>query len=267
MPSASGGLSINGIRLHYEESGGGAPILCIHGAGSSALAWAGAVEKLARLGRVIAYDRRGCGRSERPEPYERTTVGEHADDAAALLEALAPAPAVVVGRSFGGWVATELALRHPGRVRALILLEPDAPGLSPAADAWVSAFAGRIRRVAADAGVDAVGEALIVEVAGQDAWRSFPEDVRRMFTDNGPALLAELRAYEAPGADRAALAAIVQPVLLVAAADSPPEFHEPVEALAGALPDARTEMVGGGHIIDPASPVVIAFIEQVLGAR
>ena len=123
----------------------GAPILCIHGAGSSALAWAGAVEKLARLGRVIAYDRRGCGRSERPEPYERTTVGEHADDAAALLDALAPAPAVVVGRSFGGWVATELALRHPGRVRALVLLEPDAPGLSAAADAWVSAFAGRMR--------------------------------------------------------------------------------------------------------------------------
>ena len=60
-----------------------------------------------------------------------------------------------------------------------------------------------------------------------------------MLTDNGPALLAELRAYEAPGADRAALAAIVQPVLLVAAADSPPEFHEPIEALAGALPNAR----------------------------
>ena len=51
------------------------------------------------------------------------------------------------------------------------------------------------------------------------------------------------------------------------AADSPPEFHEPVEALAGALPDARTVLVEGGHIIDPASPEVVAFIEQVLGAR
>ena len=265
MPSTSGGLSVNGVRLHYEESGAGAPILCIHGGGSSALVWTGAAEGLARLGRVIAYDRRGCGRSERPEPYERTTVGEHADDAAALLDALAPAPAVVVGRSFGGWVATELALRHPGRVRALVLLEPDAPGLSAAADAWVSAFGDRMRAVAADAGVGAVGEALITEVAGQDAWRSFPEEVRRMLTDNGPALLAELRAYETLGADRAALAAIVQPVLLVTAADSPPEFHEPIEALAGALPDARTELVGGDHLIDPASPVVIAFIGEVLG--
>ena len=60
---------VNGIRLHYEEHGSGAAILCIHGAGSTALMWAEAVEELARLGRVIAYDRRGCTRSERPEPY------------------------------------------------------------------------------------------------------------------------------------------------------------------------------------------------------
>ena len=66
MPSTSGGLSVNGVRLHYEESGAGAPILCIHGGGSSALVWTGTAEGLARLGRVIAYDRRGCGRSERP---------------------------------------------------------------------------------------------------------------------------------------------------------------------------------------------------------
>ena len=58
MPSTSGGLSVNGIRLHYEESGAGAPILCIHGGGSSALVWSDASERLARLGRVIAYDRR-----------------------------------------------------------------------------------------------------------------------------------------------------------------------------------------------------------------
>jgi pimeloyl-ACP methyl ester carboxylesterase len=74
---------VNGIRLYYEEYGEGAPILCIHGGGSSALMWAEAFEELARLGRVIAYDRRGCTRSERPEPYERTSVAEQADDAAA----------------------------------------------------------------------------------------------------------------------------------------------------------------------------------------
>jgi esterase len=93
---------VNSIRLYYEEHGSGAPILCIHGGGSSALMWADAVEELARLGRVIAYDRRGCTRSERPEPYERTSVAEQAYDAAGLLDAVAATPAVVIGRSHGG---------------------------------------------------------------------------------------------------------------------------------------------------------------------
>src|ERR671923_619489 len=107
-------LQVNGVRLYYEAHGSGPPILCVHGAGSSALMWEAAVPRLARLGRVIAYDRRGCTRSQRPVPYDRTSVAEHADDAAALLVALAAAPAVVIGRSYGGAVATDLALRHPG---------------------------------------------------------------------------------------------------------------------------------------------------------
>jgi esterase len=128
---------VNGIRLYYEERGDGAPIACIHGGGSSAVLRGDAVEELAGLGRVIAYDRRGCHRSERPLPYERTTVAEQADDAAALLDALAATPAVVVGRSYGGAVAVDLALRYHDRVRALVLLEGDAPGFSPAGLEWL----------------------------------------------------------------------------------------------------------------------------------
>jgi pimeloyl-ACP methyl ester carboxylesterase len=68
------------------------------------------------------YDRRGSFRSGRPEPYV-TSVHEHADDAAALIDALAAAPAIVIGRSYGGEIAVDLALRYPDRVRALALLE------------------------------------------------------------------------------------------------------------------------------------------------
>jgi pimeloyl-ACP methyl ester carboxylesterase len=125
------------------------------------------------VGRVIAYDRRGCTRSERPETYECTTVAEQADDAAALLDALVDAPAVVIGRSYGGAVAVDLALRYPDHVRALVLLEGDALGLSPAGLEWTRAIRDRLREVAASEGVDAVYETLIGEVLGDGAWTRF----------------------------------------------------------------------------------------------
>jgi pimeloyl-ACP methyl ester carboxylesterase len=61
------------IRLYFEVHGAGAPIVCIQGTSSSAMVWGAAVDELVRLGRVVC-DRRGCTRSERPEPYLVTSV-------------------------------------------------------------------------------------------------------------------------------------------------------------------------------------------------
>jgi len=197
------------IRLYYEERGEGDPILCIHGSLSSAMMWQGAAEELAPLGRVITYDRRGCTRSERPEPYLTTTVSQHADDAAALLQTLSATPAIVIGRSYGGEVATDLALRYPERVRALILLEGATANLSSGARIWVEELTERALAAAAG-GADTVAEVVCRDALGDATWEELPDEVKRMLTANGPAVLAELRGGKLE-VDPAALAATSRP--------------------------------------------------------
>ena len=263
--AAMGALrSVNGVELYVEEHGDGAPILCVHGTGSAAWMWEDALPELARLGRVIAYDRRGHARSPLPEGYERTSPAEQADDAAALLELLTVAPAVVIGRSYGGDVAVSLALRRPELVRALALLEGAPSALSPAAAAWERSLGALVIEAAALAGIDVAGQTLIDGVFGTGAWLAFPEEVQRLFTDNGPAILAEVRGGGLQ-VDPTAVALIEKPVLVVAATESQPVFREAAETLAARLPDARLRVVGGDHIVDPASPEVLAFVAEVLG--
>lgn len=254
-------LEINGVRLYYEDHGSGKAILCIHGAGSSAMVWRSAVDPLAGLGRVIIYDRRGCARSERPDPYE-TSVAQHADDAAALLGALDAAPAVVIGRSYGGDAAIDLALRHPDRVRALALLEAAAVELDPAAKAWDRDVREAIEETALR-DPSRVTETLYRRVLGDDRWESFPEEFRAVFAANSPAVLAEFRGpgLEATAAD---LSRIAVPTLLVAAEESDPVFATVNERMAAVIPGARRVVTGGGHMIDPADPAVLGFVREVL---
>src|SRR5512135_1604569 len=182
----------NGVRLYYEETGSGAPIVCIHGTSSSALVWGDALAPLARLGRVIAYDRRGHTRSERPHPYDVTSVPEHVTDAAALLEVLEATPAMVIGRSYGGEIGLDLALRHPQTVRGLVLLEPAVLGLSASAASFAEPLTGEVLRTSSD-NPRAVAETFLRAVAGDEAWEAFPGPLKEMFTENGPAIAAEFR--------------------------------------------------------------------------
>ena len=253
----------NGVSLHYEEQGAGAPILCIHGTGSSSALWQDAATELATRGRAIVYDRRGFGWSERPEPLV-IDVGQQADDAAALLDALSAAPATVIGRSHGGEIAVDLALHYPDSVRALALLEGGGLSLSPALTAWVAGLDEQIF-AAAERDVGTVGETLLRGVLGDEGWEGLPEPVRQVFTDNGPAIVAEERGGLLDVTVEQ-LATIRQPTLLVAARDSPPALADATALVGASIPSARVEWVDGGHLIDPAHPAVLAFVDEVLAA-
>ena len=254
-------IRVNGVSLYYEEHGVGEPILCLHGTGSSAAAWVDASRELAMHGRTILYDRRGFARSERPEPFV-TNVHQHTDDAAALIDALGAAPALVIGRSYGGNIALDLALRYPDLVRALALLEGGPETLSESAVQWVAELEQELAAAAAE-DMASVGEALIRGVAGAGAWEGLSVEARRIFTDNGPAIIAELRGGILDVSVEQ-LGSIAQPTLLVGGTDSLPAFVEVTKVMAQAMPQAQVEWIGGGHIIDPAHPAVLAFVGEVL---
>jgi len=119
--------TVHGVDLYYDVSGSGDPLLLIMGLAADSTAWAFQVPEFSKHYRTIVFDNRGVGRSAKPVgPY---TIHQMADDAVALLDVLDVERAHVVGVSMGGMIAQELVLRHPSRVRGLVLActypEPD----------------------------------------------------------------------------------------------------------------------------------------------
>lgn len=115
-------------QLHYEEYGQGAPLVLVHGLGSSVRDWEYQIPVLARHYRVIALDVRGHGRSDKPR--ERYSIAGFAADAAALIEHLALPPVHLVGISMGGMIGFQLGVDHPELLRSLTIVN-SSPEVKP----------------------------------------------------------------------------------------------------------------------------------------
>ena len=122
-------VEVNGLSIRYLTVGEGHPLVLLHGAGDNALDWQWVMPALAATYRVYAPDLPGSPNSARPPAaeyspafFERFTAG--------FLDALGIEGAVFVGNSLGGLIALRLALSHPTRVTALVLV--DSAGLGRA---------------------------------------------------------------------------------------------------------------------------------------
>lgn len=120
MPHAD----VDGASIYYEVRGQGVPLVLITGLGGGHLAWFFQLRPFSRHFRVVTFDSRGIGRSDRPcGPY---SIARMARDVVGLMDWIGVPKAHVLGVSLGGMVAQELAIDHPQRVMKLVLASTSA---------------------------------------------------------------------------------------------------------------------------------------------
>jgi pimeloyl-ACP methyl ester carboxylesterase len=112
-------IKVNGISMYYELHGEGIPLVLIMGLRRNLEWWYCQIPELSKQFKIIAFDNRGAGRSDKPDM--EYSIRLFADDTAGLMEALGIHNAHILGVSMGGYIAQELALNYPDKVRSLIL--------------------------------------------------------------------------------------------------------------------------------------------------
>lgn len=120
MPS----IDVDGVSLYYERTGNGEPVVFSHGIPTDYRAWNSQVAAFSKNYTTVTYSRRYAAPNHRDGDVSDSTVEANASDLKGLIEKLGLAPVHLVGHSYGGFVAAQLAADHPDLVRSLVLVEP-----------------------------------------------------------------------------------------------------------------------------------------------
>ena len=260
---------VGDIDIHYELGGSGARLLYISGTGGDLRLKPGVFDgPLPARFEVLAYDQRGMGRTSKPGgPY---SMAGYADDAAGLMQALGWDEALVIGVSFGGMVAQELVLRHPGRVRKLVLACTSPGGAGGASFPFheIQHLAGEARAkhlmpimdVRQDAQWAEAHPELYAQVLAFSAQAPFADEPGHA---EGARLQLEARAKH-DAWDQ--LDQIACPVLIAAGRHDGIARPETQHNIAARIPGAQLEFFDGGHMFmlqDPAAlPAIMGWLDR-----
>ena len=263
MPFAA----VNGIDIYFEVHGHGPPLLNISGTGNDLRRSPASILPVNKAFETLSYDQRGLGQTSKPEGSY--TMADYADDAASLILSMGWASCHVLGTSFGGMVALNLAVRHPDLVDRLVLcctspggVAPSYPlhelaGLDPA-----EAFATRMRltdrRWDPDAdepmpGLGAYYDQMVAAATATPDAEQLAGLGRQLAARAGHDVVADLEA-------------ITQPTLVCAGRYDDIAPMENSELLAERIPDATLRVFEGGHIFmvqdRSAFPAIIEFLRS-----
>jgi pimeloyl-ACP methyl ester carboxylesterase len=237
MPS----LTIDGHPIAYAEAGAGPPLLMIHGTLGDQRSWAAQMEPFGAAHHAIAVSLRHCWPGQWSEGGD-FTIARHTAEIAGFIRALGEGQVRLVGHSRGGHIAFRVAQHHPELVDALVLVEPggeldETLGGAPPAGQQGAAFAKGAALIAE--GKVEEGLAVIAEhTGGPGAWAKRSEARKAVNRDNARTLLGQVNEQRKPYS-RAEAAGIAIRTLLVGGDQSQPHFGVILDALEGAMPNAR----------------------------
>lgn len=248
-------IEVNGAGLRYDLSGSGErTIVLIHEMGGALESWDDVAPRLAARGRVLRYDTRGAGLSQKARGT--LAIDTMADDLAALLDALQVAGKVAVtGIAVGGAIALHAAVRLRQRVSAAIVTSP-AIGIAAERRAAVLARVATIEREGMQSAVeDSMANGYPPELRRDPArFAAF----RARWLGNDPASYAAIYRMLAGMDLSAEIATITCPVLVVGGSLDrvrPPALAEPVAKL---IPGARYQAIESGHYMAVQTPELLA---------
>jgi pimeloyl-ACP methyl ester carboxylesterase len=277
-------VDVGGVSIYYEEKGGGDPVVFVHGIPTDYRAWRAQTEDFSKGRRMIALSRRYASPNQKEGDASDSTVENNAGDLEGFIKKVGDESVDLVGHSYGGFIAAFLAASHPELVKSLVLVEPavstllvadqtsGAQALGLLLRSPLVALSGRrfqTQSLAPSLKALEQGDlekAVELNVDGvQDmkgAYRSFPDDARRMMLDNARTI-AELKTkFPRFTAKEASL--ISCPTLIVNGEESALYLRRIGELMEKGAPRAKRMIVPRSrhfpHMENPR-----AFNEMVLG--
>jgi 3-oxoadipate enol-lactonase len=250
-------LPIRGCEVCFADQGEGVPLVLVHGFPLDHAMWAGQLEGLSNKngGRVIAPDLPGFGCS--PVIDDTVTMGQFADDLAALLDGLGIAePVILCGLSMGGYIAFEFWRRHRLRLRGLVLCDTRAAADSPEVAEARRQTADRVLREGPGLLADAMLPRLFSEITRQQR-PTLIQAVRAAIVNNNARGVAAAARGMAQRADMTGeLPRIDCPTLVVVGENDSISTPDEMRGIAEAMPNASfVEIPSAGHMSPLENPL------------
>jgi len=264
------------LTLSFREAGTGFPVVCLHASAGGPGQWRSLMARLADRYRVIAPSRIGYG-GNAPWPTDRPArLEDEVTALAPLLDTLGPSFAIV-GHSFGGAVAFKAALRHPERVRALVVYEPGLfsalvrhrQGV-PITAAFV-ALAEETTQAVKDGDLAGAAARFVDYWNGPGSWDATPAERRGAIQEGVRQLPAEWEASLGEPDILAELATLATPTLYLAGTASPVPGRALTDLIAPTLLRCEwREFEGVGHMgpvthPDRVNPAIERFLDRTIG--